>query len=101
MDEPRQRRAHVVSVHDHINHAVLAEIFRALETVRQFLANRLFDHALPGKADQRAGFSNVNVAEHRVRSAHSAGSGVCEHHDVGNARFTQHLYGDSHARYLH
>ena len=49
---------------DHnINHAVFTQIFGALETFRQFFANRLFNHAGPGKTDNAAFFGNVNMAK--------------------------------------
>ena len=42
-------------MHAHVDHAVIPEIFRPLETRRQLLADGLLDHARAGKADQRAG----------------------------------------------
>src|SRR4249920_1022149 len=43
--QPRQRRAHLVAMHDHVDHAVIEQIFRALESFRQFLADGLLDDA--------------------------------------------------------
>src|SRR5436309_2145293 len=39
--------------HDLVDHAVLVEIFGALEPLRQFLADRLLDDAGAGKTDDR------------------------------------------------
>ena len=62
---------------DHVHHAVFHQIFRPLEAVRQFLSDRLFNHAGSGKSDQRAGFGYVYVADSDSRpvgAAHPAGN---------------------------
>ena len=41
--------------HDHVDHAVLQQIFRALEALGQLLADGLLDDARAGEADDRAG----------------------------------------------
>ena len=56
------RRAQIVAVHHHVDHAMLIEIFRALEALGQLLANGLLDHARAGKADAGAGFGNMHIA---------------------------------------
>ena len=53
-------------VHHHVDHAVIAQIFRFLETFRQFLANSLLDNAWTGEADQCAGLRDMNVAKHCI-----------------------------------
>src|SRR5581483_6016041 len=84
-----------------VDHAVLGEVFGALETFRQFLADGLLDDARAGKADQRAGFGDLHVAEHRVRGGDAAGGRIGEHDDVRQLGFAQHLDGDRGARQLH
>ncbi len=48
-------RFELVARHDHVDHAVVEQIFGALEAVGQFLADRLFDDPLAGETDQCAG----------------------------------------------
>src|SRR3546814_9949333 len=52
-NDPAQSVAKLPPVDDHVQHAVRKQIFRALEALRQLLADRAFDHALPRKADER------------------------------------------------
>ena len=99
--QPRQRRAHLVAMHHHVDHAVVAQIFGALETLGQFLADGLLDHARAGKADQRAGLGDLHVAEHGVGGGDAAGGRIGQHHDVGLSRLAQHLHADRRARHLH
>ncbi len=56
---------------------------RALEAVRQFLADGLLDDARAGKADQRAGLGNMHVAQHRIGRGDAAGGRIGQHDDVG------------------
>ena len=88
-------------MHDHVHHAVLGEIFGALEAFRQFLADGLLDHARAGKADQRAGLGDMHVAEHGIGGGDAAGGRIGEHDDVGLLGLAQHLHGDGGARQLH
>ena len=77
------------------------QIFRALKTFRQFLADGLFDHARAGKADQRAGLGDLHVAEHGIGGGDAAGGRIGQHHDIGQFRLAQHLHADGGARHLH
>ena len=90
-----------MAVHHHVDHAMLIEIFRALEALGQLLANGLLDHARAGKADAGAGFGNMHIAQHGVGRGHPARGGVGEHHKEGQARFTQAQHGNRGARHLH
>ena len=99
--QPRQRRAQLVAMHHHVDHAVVVQIFGALETFRQFLADGLLDHARAGEADQRAGLGDLHVAEHGVGGGDAAGGRIGQHHDVGQLRLAQHLHADRGARHLH
>ena len=55
-----------MAVDDHVDHAVLEQVFGALEAFGQSLADGLLDHARAGEADERAGLGDLHVAEHRV-----------------------------------
>src|SRR5262249_56125016 len=59
-----QRRPQMMAMNDHVDHAMVLEIFRPLKAVGQFLANGLLDDPRPGKTDERARFRDVDVAEH-------------------------------------
>ena len=102
--EPAQlgeRRAQLVAVDDHVDHAMVAQILGPLEAFRQLLADGLLDHPRAGEADERAGLGDVNVAEHAVGGGHAARGGIGEHDDIGLLGFAQHLHGDDGARHLH
>ncbi len=88
-------------MHHHVDHAMVFQIFGALKSFRQFLANRLFDHARAGKADQRAGLGNLHVAEHGIGGGDAAGGRIGQHHDIGQFRLAQHLHADRGSRHLH
>ena len=87
--------------HDHVDHAVLHQIFGALEAFRQLFADRLLDDARAGKADQRAGLGDVHVAQHGVGGGDAAGGRVGQHDDIGQAGFLQPVDRDRGARQLH
>src|SRR5207244_11300651 len=59
----RDGRPQMMAMDDHIDHAVLLEIFGALEAVGEFLADGLLDDARPGNADERTRPGDVDVAE--------------------------------------
>src|SRR5208282_1039542 len=86
-EEKIERRGDVgleLAARDHgIEEPVLEKEFGALETFRQFLPDGLLNHAGAGKADERAGFGDIQVAEHRVTGGDAAGGGIGEHGDVG------------------
>ncbi len=87
--------------HDLIDHAVLEEIFGALEALGQRLADRFLDDPRAGEPDDRAGLGQDDVAEHRERRRHAAGRRIGQHDDVGQPRFLDHVGGDDRARHLH
>ncbi len=88
-------------MHDHVDHAVVAQIFGLLKAFGKLLADGLLDHARTGEADQRARLGNVHVAEHRVGRGNAAGRRIGENDDVGLTHFAQALHRDSGARHLH
>jgi hypothetical protein len=64
---------------------VFEEELGALEAFGELLADGLFDDAGAGEADERAGFGDVEVAEHGEAGGDAAGGGVGEDADVGDA----------------
>ncbi len=64
---------------------MLQQELGALEAFREFLADGLLDDARAGEADERAGFGDVEVAEHGEAGGDAAGGGVGEDADVGDA----------------
>src|SRR5215510_15079214 len=77
-----QEVAQFAAVHYGVEHAMFEQEFRALKPLGQLLADRLLDHARAGEADQRAGFGDVEIAEHRVTGGHAAGRRVGQERDV-------------------
>ena len=53
--QAREGGAHVVARHHHVDHAVGAQVFGALEAFGQLFADGLLDHARAGEADHGAG----------------------------------------------
>ena len=54
-DQTSERFAQVLPFDDHIEHAVIEEIFGALEAFGELFADRILNDALSRKADQRIG----------------------------------------------
>src|SRR5215472_7444366 len=52
-DLPRDRRAQLAAIDDHVDRARLEQELGALEAFGQLLADGVLDHARPSKADQR------------------------------------------------
>src|SRR4051794_1937811 len=80
-------RFHFFAMDDRVEHAVLEEEFAALESGWEFLADGLFDHPRTGKANERAGFGDVEIAKHCKRRGHAAGSWVGENGNVRDPGF--------------
>lgn len=70
-------------VDHHVQHAVLEEVLRSLESLREFLSNGLLNNARTCKTDQCVRFGNLNVAEHRVRRRYASRGRVGEYRNVG------------------
>src|SRR5229473_1599811 len=68
---------------DGVEETVFEEEFGALETFGEFLADGLLDDARAGETDERAGFADVEVAEHGEAGGDTAGGGIGKHGDVG------------------
>ena len=95
------RRVLLGARHHHIDHAVLQQIFGALEPLGQLLADGLLDHARAGEADDGAGLGDGDVAQHGEGGADAAGGRIGQQHDVGQARLLHLIDGDDGARHLH
>ena len=61
-DELRQDAAQVVAVGDHVEHSVVKQIFRGLESLGQFFTDCLFNHAASGEGQCSARLGNMNIA---------------------------------------
>ena len=61
---------------------MLEQKLAALKPFGQLLANGLLDDARTGEADQRAGFGNIQIAQHGEAGGNAAGGGIGEHADV-------------------
>jgi hypothetical protein len=68
--------AQLAAVHDGVEHAVFEQEFGALEPLGHLLADRLLDHTRTGESDQRAGFGDVEIAEHRETGGNAPGCRV-------------------------
>src|SRR6266478_926159 len=79
----------VLAMDDGVEEAVFEEEFGALETFGELLADGLLDDARAGETDERAGFTDVEVAEHGEAGGDAAGGGVGEHGDVGKLFLVQ------------
>src|SRR3989475_3427632 len=81
-EELRQPLAHLLAVHDPVDHPVLEEELAPLKPLRQLLTDGLLDHARSGEADQRARLGEDDVAEEGKGGRHAAGGRVEQHADV-------------------
>ena len=99
--KPGERRADVLPFHHHVDHAMRFEIFGALKTFRQAFANCLFDHPGASKTDDRAGFGDMDIAEHGIRRRDAARRRIGQDDDIGKLGVAQTLYSDRRARHLH
>src|ERR1019366_2982700 len=72
IESPSDIRFHLLAVDHGVQHAVLKKKFTALESLRKFLSNSLFNHPRAGETNQRTGLGNIQVAQHGKRSRDSA-----------------------------
>ena len=63
---------------DGVEETVVEQKFGALKTFGEFLADGLLDDAGAGETDERAGFGDVEIAEHGETGGDAAGGGVGE-----------------------
>src|SRR6266699_1358391 len=67
---------------DGVEETVFEQEFGALEAFGELLPDGLLDDARASETDERAGFADVEVAEHREAGGDAAGGGIGEHGDV-------------------
>src|SRR6478752_7712562 len=79
IDDADHGVAQLAARHDHVDHPMIAQIFGALESLRQLLADRLLDHPRPGyqpvahrAAHGAAHEIEIEGCDHRRQAAHSA-----------------------------
>ena len=84
-----------------VEEAFFEEELGALEAFRELLADGLLDDARAGKADEGAGFGDVEVAEHSETGGDAAGGGIGEDADVGNASVVELGQGGGDLGHLH
>ena len=68
---------------------MLQQKFAALKAFRQFFPHGLFNHPWSGEANQRLGFSNIQIAEQGQTGGNAAGRGMGQHRNIGHAVFGQ------------
>ncbi len=87
--------------HHRVHKAVLHLKLRPLEALRQGLADGLLDDPGTGKADQRAGLGQDDVAQGGEAGGDAAGGGVREHGDVQQSLFREPGQGRAGLGHLH
>src|SRR5438067_46735 len=60
-------RLELLAMDHRIEHSMFQQKLRALESLRQFLADGLFDHTGAGKSDQSSRLSDIQVTQHGER----------------------------------
>ena len=78
----------ITARHHLVHHAVVEEVFGALEAFRQLLADRFLDDPGTRETDHGTRFSHGDVAQHRERGRHAAGRRIGEDDNERQARFS-------------
>ncbi len=86
---------------DHIQHSVLMQVFRGLESFGEFLLDCLLDHPWSGKPDQGLRFRNMDVSQHRIGRCHTTRGRICKDDNIGKSIVFQLFDGDGCSRHLH
>ena len=81
-----QLSLHFLSGDDEVNHTVLEQILRPLESRRKLFLNRLSDNPGAGKADHRFWLGDDNITQHGDARAHTAQRRVGQYGEVGHSR---------------
>ena len=97
----RDGALHFAAIDDEVEHAMLEQKLAALKSLGQLLANRLLDDARAGKADERAGLGNVQIAEHREARGDAARGRIRQNRDVGNVLLIEPRERRADFRHLH
>src|SRR5258708_22112903 len=72
----------VLAMDDGVEESVLEQKFGALKSLGKFLADGLLDDARTGESNERAGFADVEVAEHGETRSNATCGRICQHGDV-------------------
>jgi hypothetical protein len=81
--QARQRRAQIMAVDHHVDHAVFLQEFGLLESVGQVLADRLLNHPRTGETDQGSWLGHMNITQHRIGGRDAARGRIGENDDIG------------------
>ena len=100
-DDARKRLGQLMTVHDHVDHAMREQVFRALEALGKLLADGLLDDPRAGKADEGTWLGHLDIAEHGIGGGHAAGRRIGEDHDIGQPGFLEFGQRDGRPRHLH
>src|SRR5579864_7016286 len=73
IESARDVSLHVLAMNNGIQHSMLQQELAGLETLWEFLADGLLNHARSGKTYQSSRLGDVQIAQHGVRSGHTAG----------------------------
>ncbi len=84
-----QARTQFLARDDHVDGTVFQQELTALEAFWQFLAHGLLDHPRTGEADQRLGFADDHVAEHRQTGGYTTVNRVGQYGNERQALFAQ------------
>src|SRR5262245_44218050 len=91
----------IASMYDAVEHAVIEQELRRLESFRQILAERLLDDARAGETDHRTRLRENRVAEHGVARAHATSCGIRQDRDIRNATLGELRENSGDLRHLH
>ena len=75
--------------------------FSALETLRKFLADGLFNDPLSRKADQYSRFCKNDIAEHGKACGNPAGRRICKHRKIRQSGLSMGRRSRRSFRHLH
>src|SRR5690554_862393 len=73
---------HLVTVQNHVYRSVLQQEFTALEAFGKFFTNRLFNNPRPRETNQRVGFGDIEVAQHRKTGRYTTENRIRHHRNI-------------------
>src|SRR6266478_8812647 len=91
----------LLAVDDGVEESVFEQEFGALKSFGKFLANGLLDDARSSESNERAGFADIEVAQHSEAGSNAASGGIGEHGDVGQLLVVEAREGGGDFRELH
>src|ERR1044072_9988536 len=87
MERGAEEISYLLPSHTRVEHAMLQQELRSLESFRKFLLDSLLDHARPGKSYLRARLGSVQIAEHGIACGYYARRRVRENGYKRQGRF--------------